>query len=74
MAPMPHIAGVASSLLGAMIMATASLAAWLVGVAYDGTPLPMATGVVAFAVLAASAWLLLVRRSGAAGPADVYTG
>jgi DHA1 family bicyclomycin/chloramphenicol resistance-like MFS transporter len=66
MAPMPHIAGVASSLLGAMIMATASLAAWLVGVAYDGTPLPMATGVIAFAALAASAWLLLVRRSGAA--------
>jgi DHA1 family bicyclomycin/chloramphenicol resistance-like MFS transporter len=66
MEPMPRMAGVASSLLGSSQMATGSLAGYLVNSFYDRTPLAMASGIAAAAVLACLSYLLLIHRSGPA--------
>jgi DHA1 family bicyclomycin/chloramphenicol resistance-like MFS transporter len=66
MEPMPRMAGVASSLLGSSQMATGSLVGYLVNRFYDRTPLAMATGIAAAALLACLTHALLIRRAGAA--------
>src|SRR5260221_3309722 len=65
MEPMPRMAGVASSLLGSSQMATGSLAGYLVNRFYDKTPLAMAAGIAAAALLACLTYLLLIHRGGA---------
>lgn len=58
MEPVGHIAGVAASLIAAISTVGAVILAAPVGLAFDGTPLPMAVGVLVFASCA----LLLTLR------------
>lgn len=58
MEPMGHIAGMAASVIGAVSTVAAVLIAAPMGLAFDGTPLPIVLGVAAAAALAA----LLVAR------------
>ena len=58
MEPMGHVAGMASSLIGAVSTVAGALLATPLGLAFDGTPVPLTTGV----ALAATAALLLLRR------------
>ena len=58
MSPLGHLAGMAASILGSMSSVGAVLIAVPVGLAFDGTPLPVACGVFICAVLA-----LLVTNS-----------
>jgi DHA1 family bicyclomycin/chloramphenicol resistance-like MFS transporter len=66
MEPMPRMAGVASSLLGSSQMAIGSLTGYLVNRFYDKTPLAMASGIAAGALLACLTYALLIHRGGAA--------
>lgn len=56
-------AGAASALLGVLQFLVGGLAAPLVGVAGEGTAVPMAVVMASCAIAAALSWLLLVRRS-----------
>lgn len=60
--PFPHIAGSASSLMSFVQFGTASLAALVVGLAFDGTARPMATAIVVAALLATVSFRALVVR------------
>jgi DHA1 family bicyclomycin/chloramphenicol resistance-like MFS transporter len=55
MEPVGHIAGMAASVTGAISTVGAVLLAAPLGVAFDGTPLPLMVGVALFAGLA---WLM----------------
>ena len=55
MEPVGHVAGMASSVIGAVASVGAVLIATPIGLAFDGTPLPLAVGV---AAVAAAAWAL----------------
>ena len=58
MEPMGHIAGMAASMIGAVSTVAAVLIAAPIGLAFDGTPLPLAIGIFICVTLA----LLLMRR------------
>ena len=62
MEPLPRMAGMAASLMGAIQMAGGSLAGWLVSLVYDGTPLAMGEGLALMAAGAFATYHLLVRR------------
>ena len=62
MEPMGHIAGMAASIIGAISTILAVVLAAPIGLAFDGTPLPLAIGVVIYAALA----LLTMLRLGKA--------
>jgi DHA1 family bicyclomycin/chloramphenicol resistance-like MFS transporter len=66
MEPLPRMAGMAASLMGAIQMAGGSLAGWLVSLVYDGTPLAMGEGLALMAAGAFATYHLLVRRPRAA--------
>jgi len=58
MEPMGHIAGMAASVIGAVSTIAGALIAVPVGLAFDGTPLPLTMGV---CLASAGAYLLLLR-------------
>jgi DHA1 family bicyclomycin/chloramphenicol resistance-like MFS transporter len=60
--PFPHMAGVASALLGFFQMAMAALASVAVAVLYDDTALPMALVLCATAIVAVFARVVLITR------------
>ncbi|HKX08029.1 MAG TPA: Bcr/CflA family multidrug efflux MFS transporter [Stellaceae bacterium] len=62
MEPLPHMAGMAASLMGAIQMGGGSLSGLLVAALYDGTPMPMAGTIAAMAVCAFIAYYTLVRH------------
>jgi MFS transporter, DHA1 family, multidrug resistance protein len=62
MEPLPHMAGMAASLMGAIQMGGGSFSGLLVAALYDGTPMPMAGTIAAMAVCAFIAYYTLVRR------------
>jgi DHA1 family bicyclomycin/chloramphenicol resistance-like MFS transporter len=70
MTPHPRVAGAASSLLSFVQFVLASIAALIVGVAFDGTVRPMATTIAVSALLAAAAFVLLVRPARTASSDD----
>ncbi len=65
--PFPDIAGSATSLLSFVQMALGSIMAFTVGMAFDGTPRPMATGIALASAGAFFAFRLLVLRRAAPG-------
>lgn len=58
MEPLGHIAGMAASIIGALATVISALLAAPVGLAFDGTPRPLATG----AFLAVATALIMMRR------------
>ncbi len=62
MEPLPHMAGSAAALMGAMQMALASLAGYIAAALFDGTPMPMAEMLAAMASLSTGIYLFGVRR------------
>jgi DHA1 family bicyclomycin/chloramphenicol resistance-like MFS transporter len=66
MEPLPHMAGNAAALLGAIQVAVGSLVGYLVSALYDGTPLPMGATLAAMSVGAFVAYYVGPRRHGAA--------
>lgn len=63
--PFPKAAGAASALGGFLMMATAFATGLWLGVAKDGSSLPMAQSIAFWSVITAlSAWLLVLRRGG----------
>jgi DHA1 family bicyclomycin/chloramphenicol resistance-like MFS transporter len=62
MEPLPHMAGMAASLMGAIQMGGGSFSGLVVAALYDGTPMPMAGTIAAMAVCAFIAYYTLVRR------------
>jgi len=58
MEPLGHVAGMAASIIGALATVMSALLAVPVGQAFDGTPRPLATGV----LLAVAAAFLLIRK------------
>jgi DHA1 family bicyclomycin/chloramphenicol resistance-like MFS transporter len=61
--PYPEIAGSAASLMSFVQFSIAATAAFLVGVAWDGTPRPMASAIGIAGALAFFAFRALVRRA-----------
>ena len=61
MEPMGHIAGMAASAMGAVSTVLSALIAAPVGLAFDGTPLPLAIGIFLMAVVACGLMILLRR-------------
>ena len=51
MEPVGHIAGMAASVMGALATVVAVVLAVPVGLAFDGTPLPLMAGIAAFSVI-----------------------
>ena len=72
MAPLPHVAGMASALLGTISTAGGALLGSRVDAAFDGTVRPFAYGVLVLAAVAATAIFLLTRSAGPT-PATVPT-
>jgi DHA1 family bicyclomycin/chloramphenicol resistance-like MFS transporter len=62
MEPLPHMAGMAASLMGAIQMGGGSFSGLVVAGLYDGTARPMAGTIAAMAVCACLAYYWLVRR------------
>src|SRR5262249_37217397 len=62
MEPLPHMAGMAASLMGAIQMGGGSFSGLLVAALYDGTARPMAGTIAVMAVCAFLAYYALVRR------------
>jgi DHA1 family bicyclomycin/chloramphenicol resistance-like MFS transporter len=60
--PVGHIAGMAASVTGAISTVTAVLVAVPLGLAFDGTPVPLAVGVAVLAALAFGLMKTLPRR------------
>lgn len=52
MEPMGHIAGMAASVMGAVSTVLAAAIAAPLGLAFDGTPLPLSVGVFSLAIVA----------------------
>ncbi len=61
MEPVPHMAGTGASLMGAIQMASAACAGFIVDLFFDGTGMPMGIGM-ATAALGASAFYWLIAR------------
>jgi DHA1 family bicyclomycin/chloramphenicol resistance-like MFS transporter len=64
MHPVGHVAGMASSLLGAFVTGAGAVFGTIIGQSFDGTPLPLAVG---FASLGICAFLVVLRVEGARG-------
>lgn len=64
MHPVGHVAGMASSLLGAFITTAGVILGGFIGRSFNGTPLPLAAG---FATLGICAFLIILRVEGARG-------
>ena len=62
MEPLPHMAGLAASLMGAIQMGSGSLSGLAVAALYNHTPLPMSGTIAAMAVGAFLSYYWLVRR------------
>ena len=62
MEPVPHMAGLAASLLGFTQMVAASLSGYVVNLLYNATPLPMAAVIAVMAACAIAAYLWAVPR------------
>ncbi|HUN45985.1 MAG TPA: Bcr/CflA family multidrug efflux MFS transporter [Stellaceae bacterium] len=62
MEPLPHMAGMTASFMGAIQMGAGSLSGYVVAALYDGTPRPMAGLLAAMGMCAVLSYLLLVRR------------
>ncbi|HVA13068.1 MAG TPA: multidrug effflux MFS transporter [Stellaceae bacterium] len=62
MEPVPHMAGTGASLMGAIQMASAAAAGFIVDLFFDGTALPMGIGMASAAVGASVAYWLVARR------------
>jgi len=63
MEPMPHMAGMAASLLGAIQMASGSLSGLVVASLYSGTPMAMAGTIASVGLGAVLAYFLVVGRA-----------
>jgi MFS transporter, DHA1 family, multidrug resistance protein len=64
MQPVGHVAGMASSLLGAFVTGAGVVCGTIIGRAFDGTPLPLALG---FATLGICAFLAVLWVEGPRG-------
>jgi DHA1 family bicyclomycin/chloramphenicol resistance-like MFS transporter len=64
MHPVGHVAGMASSLLGAFVTGAGAVLGTIIGRSFDGTPLPLAIG---FATLGICAFLAVISVEGARG-------
>jgi DHA1 family bicyclomycin/chloramphenicol resistance-like MFS transporter len=64
MQPMGHVAGMASSLLGAFVTGAGAVLGTIIGQSFDGTPLPLAVG---FALLGICAFLVVIWVEGLRG-------
>lgn len=64
MQPVGHVAGMASSLLGAFVTTAGVVLGGAIGRCFDGTPMPLAIG---FAVLGICAFLVVLRVEGTRG-------
>lgn len=64
MQPMGHVAGMASSLIGAFITGCGVIAGGIIGRSFDGTPLPISLG---FAALGICAFLMILWVEGRRG-------
>lgn len=62
----PHMAGTAAALMGAIQMAAGAIAGYAVDAFYDGTPLPMGAVILATALATAGIYLALLRRRASA--------
>jgi DHA1 family bicyclomycin/chloramphenicol resistance-like MFS transporter len=62
MAPLPHVAGMASAVIGTVSTAGGALLGSRVDAAFDGTVTPFAFGAATFAIVAAVSIFVLVRR------------
>jgi DHA1 family bicyclomycin/chloramphenicol resistance-like MFS transporter len=62
MEPVPHMAGFASSLIGALQTAGGALVAYITGALYNRTALPLALGVGISAALAGITYFMFLRR------------
>jgi MFS transporter, DHA1 family, multidrug resistance protein len=62
LSPFPHIAGVASALLGFLQMGVASLAGLAVGQLYNGSSRPMATVIALMGCACFAIYRLMIRR------------
>ena len=60
--PMGHIAGLASSVIGAVSTVTAVMIAAPLGLMFDGTPVPLATGILCLAIIAFALMQAMSRR------------
>jgi DHA1 family bicyclomycin/chloramphenicol resistance-like MFS transporter len=65
MEPLPHMAGMAASLMGAIQMGSGSLSGLIVAALYSGTPMAMAGAIAVAAIGTVLSYLLLVRGRGA---------
>lgn len=64
MQPVGHVAGMASSLLGAFVTGCGVVCGGLIGSSFNGTPMPLAVG---FAILGICAFLAVLRVEGTSG-------
>ena len=64
MEPLPHMAGLAASLMGAIQMGSGSLSGLAVAALYDRTPMPMSATIAVMAVGAFLSYYWLVRQRG----------
>ncbi|MGE0766967.1 MAG: multidrug effflux MFS transporter [Hyphomicrobiaceae bacterium] len=64
MQPVGHVAGMASSLLGAFVTGAGAVLGTIIGRCFDGTPLPLAAG---FATLGICAFLVVLSVEGPRG-------
>jgi DHA1 family bicyclomycin/chloramphenicol resistance-like MFS transporter len=62
MAPLPHVAGMASAVLGTISTAGGAVLGSVIDAAFDGTVRPFAFGVLVFATVAAGTILVVARR------------
>lgn len=62
MEPVPHMAGTGASLMGAIQMASAAAAGFIVDLFFDGTGTPMGVGMASAALLATCFYWLIARR------------
>jgi len=70
-APFPHMAGTASSLLSFTQMTGAALFGVLLGHLYDGTARPMASALALMGVACFGIWLYRLRHPGPITPSDI---
>jgi MFS transporter, DHA1 family, multidrug resistance protein len=68
MEPVPHMAGFASSLIGALQTAGGALVAYMIGALYNRTALPLALGVGISGALAGVTYFMFLSRLAAAAP------
>ena len=61
MEPLGHIAGMAASIIGGIATVLAALIATIIGLAYDGTVVPLATGLLILCLAGIALMLLMAR-------------